>query len=60
MGETSTKSPYPDSVACPMCRAKPGDACTFVHFATRQRIATSFHASRIKSWRDAVARKEEV
>jgi hypothetical protein len=44
-------SPYADHVACPKCGAPPGRSCTFVHFATKQRIATFYHPERIEARR---------
>ncbi len=46
-----TLSPYADAVPCPTCKAKVGETCTFVHFDTKQRIATGYHPERIKARR---------
>jgi hypothetical protein len=46
-------SPYADRVTCPKCGALPGRSCTFVHFATRQRIATFYHPERIEERRSS-------
>lgn len=41
---------YADSVECPNCKAKVGRACTFVHFATKERIATAYCSARLQRW----------
>jgi hypothetical protein len=49
-------SPYADAVPCPACKAKIGETCTFIHFATRQRIATFYHPERIAERRNIQTR----
>lgn len=41
---------YADAVSCPNCGAKVGQTCTFIHFATKQKIATSYCNARLQRW----------